>query len=175
MLSRDVCEEHPWETPQDAIVHLLVDAAGEPSRCAAVLFVDGRIIYTDGAPSKAITNRLAKRADSQIMALESLAIGLGLCTFASELQGRKVVVYSDNTGAEAAVRQGSAKSWDHCEIVHDIWSLALMNRTFIWVERVCSKENLSDCPSRLDYELLQQLGAEWRAPVMVQSFVDGFS
>ena len=86
MLSSDICEEHPWEVPTDALAHLLVDAAGEPSRCAAVLFIDGRCIYTDGPPSQAILGRLEKRADSQIMALESLAIGLGLSTFASELQ-----------------------------------------------------------------------------------------
>ena len=86
VLSRDICEEHPWEVPTDALAHLLVDARGEPSRCAAVLFIDGRCLYTDGPPSQSIKERLAKRSDSQIMALESLAIGLGLSTFASELQ-----------------------------------------------------------------------------------------
>ena len=34
------------------------------------------------------------------MTLEILAISVGLSTFAEELAGRKVIVFSDNTGAE---------------------------------------------------------------------------
>ena len=37
------------------------------------------------------------------MSLEIMAIAVGLSTFAEELKGRKVVVYSDNTGAEVCV------------------------------------------------------------------------
>ena len=44
--------------------------------------------------------KLLARRDSQIVALEAIAIALGLSTFSEELRGRKVVLYSDNTGAE---------------------------------------------------------------------------
>ena len=54
------------------------------------------------------------------MTLEILAIALGLSTFASEVRGRNVVVFSDNTGAEAASRRGSASSFDHCKLIHEI-------------------------------------------------------
>jgi len=69
-------------------------------RCAAVLFLDGRCYYTDGLPSQTVLAKLMARRDSQIMALEAIAIALGLSTFAADLRGRKVVLYSDNTGAE---------------------------------------------------------------------------
>ena len=29
-------------------------------------------------------------------------------------------MYSDNKGAEAATRKGAAKSWDHCQMIHEI-------------------------------------------------------
>ena len=128
-------------------------------RCAAVLFVNGQVHYTDGQPSAALMNKLQSRDDNQIMSLEAcrghltlharqvMAISVGLSTFADLLHDRKVVVFSDNTGAEAsravalalsgivrcgcvfeaAARKGSARSWDHCAMIHEIWSLV---RTF---------------------------------------------
>ena len=69
-------------------------------RCAAVLFSEGGCHYTDGKPSQAIVKKLHTRSDSQIMAMEALAIILGLSTFAKELHHRKVIVFSDNTAAE---------------------------------------------------------------------------
>ena len=137
-------------------------------RCAAVLFVNGQVHYTDGQPSAALLSKLQSRDDNQIMSLEAcraginwmsrrghltlharqvMAISVGLSTFADLLHDRKVVVFSDNTGAEAsravalalsgivrcgcvfeaAARKGSARSWDHCAMIHEIWSLV---RTF---------------------------------------------
>ena len=49
------------------------------------------------------------------MAWEMLSIALGISTFKELLRGRKVIVWGDNTGAEAACRKGSAKSWDHAQ------------------------------------------------------------
>ena len=91
-------------------------------RCAAVLFIDGKFHYTDGVPSKKIMEQFKARNDRldpvllsfgvaslctlcavrQITTLELLSISIGLSTFQSELQGRKVVVWSDNKGAEGA-------------------------------------------------------------------------
>ena len=41
-----------------------------------------------------------RRRDAQIMGLELLSITLGLQTFKELLHGSKVVIHSDNTGAE---------------------------------------------------------------------------
>ena len=69
-------------------------------RVAAVLCIDGQCHYTDGPPAAALVERFQSRRDNQITTLEILAISVGLCTFAERLKGRKVIVYSDNTGAE---------------------------------------------------------------------------
>ena len=62
------------------------------------------MIYTDGKPSDAIVRRLSVRKDNQIMALESIAIALGLSTFEDELKGCKVVVSIQTTRARKQPR-----------------------------------------------------------------------
>ena len=50
-LEQDIVETRFWKMCELPPVHLFVDAAGSPAHCAAVLFVDGRCLYTDGAPA----------------------------------------------------------------------------------------------------------------------------
>ena len=134
-----------------------------------------------------------RRADNQIMTLESMAISVGLSTFPAELCGRKVVVWSDNKGAlvrqltlspmvhfnpnvlvflQAASRNGRAKCVDHCGLIHEIWTHCFLNKTYLWIERVTSSENLSDLPSREDYRLLDELNFSWRAPMVATHWFD---
>ena len=211
----DICEQHEWAEPNQPPVHLFVDARGSPPRCAAVLIVDGECWYTDGVPSRAVMRRFLEREDNQIMGLEMVAIALGatppphlakhrgrharasiswagLLTFAAKLHKRKVIVYSDNTGAEArpyyvcdlwggrpaapwhgqaATRKGTAKCWDHCQIAHEVWTQALLNKFHLWIVRVPSDDNVADPPSREDYALMKELGAQWCKPLVVNLFV----
>ena len=144
-----------------------------------MLFIDGRFHYTDGVPSQAIMEQFSARNDRQITTLEILSISIGLSTFQSELKGRKVVVWSDNKGAEGTTRKGTAKAWDHCRLVHDIWSHALQNNTHIWVERVPSHDNISDSPTRDAYEIVENLRkfghGEWKSPVVASVYLEGES
>ena len=166
VLQMELTEERVWEMSNEPLLHLFVDARGVPPRCAAVLFFNGECLYTDGAPSQQVLDEFQQREDAQIMGLEILAIAVGLATFANELRGRKVVVWSDNTGAESASRKGTARSWDHAVMIHDIWSMALRNNTAVWIERVGSDDNLSDLPSRESYLLMGALHGQWRAPLL---------
>lgn len=171
VIELDIVEERFWEVSEAPVAHMFVDASGIESRCAAVLFIDGKCLYTDGVPRQQIMDQFLARRDRQITTLEILAISIGLSTFASELRSRKVVVWSDNTGAEAASRKGSAKAWDHCRLVHDIWEQALQNNSHIWVERVPSHDNISDSPSRCAYDLMRRLNASWRKPVVASMYL----
>ena len=162
-----------------------------------MLFIDGKFHYTDGIPSQAIMEQFNARNDRyglvccafasgccicplrQITTLEILSISIGLSTFQSELNGRKVVVWSDNKGAEGASRKGRAKAWDHCRLVHDIWAHALHNNIHIWVERVPSHDNLSDSPTRGAYEIAENLRGRshgaWKSPVVASVYLEGES
>ena len=54
--------------------------------------------------------------------------------------------------------RGSAKAFDHNQLIHDIWSLALESGIAIWIERVPSKYNVADSPSRHEWKILDDLG-----------------
>ena len=63
------------------------------------------------------------------MGLELLSVSLALGTFRKELEGRRVVLHSDNSGAEVAIRKGCARSHDHCQLVHAQWLALAQMRT----------------------------------------------
>ena len=83
------------------------------------------------------------------MGLELLAISLGLSSFDHLLRKRRVVVHSDNTGSEAASKKGTAKYWDHAQLVHAQWLHAAMSGVDMHVIRVATDDNIADLPSRM--------------------------
>ena len=58
---------------------------------------------------------------------------------------------------------------DHNLLTHAFWLAARRYQWQIWLERVESKLNLSDLPSRESYELLAKLGAT-RVPAAMPAF-----
>ena len=107
-LENDIIEEHRWAAPKTPPAYLFVDARGVPPRCAAILFIDNECFFTDAQPADSVVDRFQTRCDNQITSLEILAISVGLSTFATKLGGRRVIVYSDNVGAEVS----------HCFALH---------------------------------------------------------
>ena len=90
-------------------VHLFADARGHPARLAAVLLIDGEILYCDCEPPEVMLQALEARNDKQILGLELFALALGCSTFAERLVGRKVFLWSDNVGAEKGTAKGKAR------------------------------------------------------------------
>ena len=117
VLSFGLHEEVPYCPETRVIIHLFCDARGNPPRVAAILFADGHVLYTDMEPSASTLACFRSRKDNQIMGLELLAIALGLSTFSMILRGRRVRVWSDNTGNEASLRKGRARAFDHNALV----------------------------------------------------------
>ena len=99
------------------------------------------------APSECLSFFHA-RNDKQIMGLELLSITLGMCTFEHLIGGRRLVVHSDNSGSEWALRRGCAWRWDHAQLVHQQWLHALKMRLALHVVRVDTHDNIADLPSR---------------------------
>ena len=148
-----------WKQGDMPAAHMFCDARSTPPRAAAVLFIDGEILFAEYAPDAALMRNFKRRRDGQIMGLEVLAVALGLSSFEGRLAGRALEVFSDNSGAERSVARASARDWDHTALVHGIWSLAARMSLSMWVHRVPSKSNISDGPSREVYSLLHLLGA----------------
>ncbi len=74
------------------------------------------------------------------------------------------MVFSDNVGAEIASSEGTARAWDYARVVHCIWLHAATIRAQLWIVRVPSDDNISDLPSREEYELIEYLGAKFKRP-----------
>ena len=170
VLERKLCERMEWDTVQSEPVHLFCDASGNPAHLGAVLFVGDRCCFTEYAAPTEIVRSFRRRRDNQIMGLELLSISLGLCTFAELIRGRNVVVHSDNTGAEAAIRRGSAISMDHAQLVHEQWTHVAEQGLGIHVLRVGTHDNIADLPSRRALGMLRAAGAEQFAPVLQSEY-----
>lgn len=50
--------------------------------------------------------------------------------------------------SQVAFRRGSARSYDHAQLVHRQWLHAAVERLDIHVVRVATDDNLADLPSR---------------------------
>ena len=85
VLELDITEYSPLgERCERAACKLFVDAASTPPHCAAVLCIDGKVIYTDAAPSGAMIAQLVERRDKQITSLECYIASIciaPLCAF----------------------------------------------------------------------------------------------
>ena len=75
--------------------------------------------------------------------------------------------------------QGTARAFDHCTLVHALWKVFAEMEIGVWIERIPTKMNIADNPSRQiavtfcwcsflylcvhscreDYKVLEQLGA----------------
>ena len=69
------------------------------------------------------------------------------------------------SGAEDATSRGSARAWDHNQIIHEVWSICFEHKIDLWIERVASKYNIADSPSRGEHKIMAELGAEWHEPI----------
>jgi len=166
-----IAEVRAWGMPEAAVAHLFCDASGSPPHIAAVLHVDGQCFWTHMPIQEKTISMLEVRNDAQIMALELLSISLGLCTFTEKLANRKVVVHSDNKGAEGATRKGSAKHLDHAEIVHAQWLHATVNHMYLYIKRVPTDDNIADLPSRREFTILRDRGAIEVEPALSDEFL----
>ena len=58
-------------------------------------------------PPESVLSFFRARGDKQITSLEILAIALAISTFSEEIAGKRVVMYSDNRGAERSTQKGT--------------------------------------------------------------------
>ena len=65
----------------------------------------------------------------------------------------------------------SVRTWDHTCVIHSLWLFAAQLKCRLQVERVPTKANIADAPSRQDYSLLRSLGAQEVKATFHQSFL----
>ena len=153
---------------------LFCDARSSPPRLAAVL-VDkqGCCSFTDWQPDASLLGIYAQESagDKNILILELLAIILSLSTFSHVLSTNNVKIWTDNVGGEGALRKGASRKGTANMAIHNVWTFAARQQIGIWVDRVPTKQNIADGPSREDYStLVDVMGADWVEPKFSEEF-----
>ena len=96
--------------------------------------------------------------------LETLACPLALYTWSSKLRRKRVLLFVDNDSAASCLVRGYSPKQDSCSLVGQFWLAASETETEIYIDRVESKSNIADGPSRLSFELLHSLGSSLSQP-----------
>ena len=149
-------------------VILYTDASDVPERdprqvLGAVLIDQDTILHTYWAVSPTIINRWIQKKN-HMSQLELLAAPLALATWRDRLSRRDVLLFIDNEGACANLVKGFSPQADSSAIVGQFWLMACSLELNVYVDRVESKSNPSDGPSRLECSTLISMGSKWTAP-----------
>ena len=96
--------------------------------------------------------------------LELLAAPFGLSTWRDVCTNRSIILFVDNDSASANLVRGYSPKSESSTIVGEFWLLAAALRASVYIERVESKSNIADGPSRLDFSIIQKLGGIWTEP-----------
>ena len=83
---------------------------------------------------------------------------LALRQWGGTLEGRRLILFVDNEPARAALVKGTTTAAASARIVNDFWALAARLSIYLWVERVASKSNPADDPSRNEWAWLKAKG-----------------
>ena len=96
--------------------------------------------------------------------LELLAGPLALATWPAVLRDTKLFHFVDNDSAAACLVKGYSPQVDSSPLVGDYWLKAAAAGLDVYIDRVESKSNLADGPSRLDYQMVHSLGGKYVPP-----------
>ena len=130
---------------------------------AVLIFPGGKMLFTHcQVPDEVVKQWLPKK--QMIGQVELFAGAVALATWATELAEQAIIHFIDNDSSLAALVKGYSPKQDSARIVGDYWLLAAKHRLFIYADRVESKSNISDGPSRRDESLMRALGASFSPP-----------
>ena len=124
---------------------------------------DSALEFSSWAVPQQILDKWLSRSN-HMGQLELLAAPFALATWAARLRNRSVLMFIDNNSAAANLVKGYSPQTDSAAIVGEFWLEAAQIRTSVYIERVESKSNIADGPSRLDYSILKFLGGSWQQP-----------
>ena len=89
---------------------------------------------------------------------ELLPAAMALSIWGPKLIGRKLILFVDNDGARGSLIKGVSTSRPSARIVNWFWHTAAENELYVWVDRVPSKSNPADAPSRGSFAWLLEQG-----------------
>jgi len=103
----------------------------------------------------------------QVHLVELFAGPLALDSFSDTMHDRFVIHFNDNSAALGALVKGYSRVHDNVRIVCDYWLRAASRKLFMYCDRVESKSNISDDPSRLnEHGTMEKMGATFVPPCL---------
>ena len=141
----------PGRTPQRLVGSVLYDP------------IDNALLYSSWAVSQALVDRWIPKK-TFMNQLELLAAPVAFTTWQDRLTNRSILLWVDNDGAASSLVKGYSPKGDSAEIVGEFWILVASMKSHVYIDRVESKSNIADGPSRDDYSLLRALHGTWCSP-----------
>ena len=96
--------------------------------------------------------------------LELLAAPFACTTWQSRLQNRAFILFIDNDSAASNLVKGYSSKTDSTAIVGTFWLQVADLRCHVYIDRVESKSNPADGPSRNDFQFVQSVGGRYTPP-----------
>ena len=145
------------------------ELARDPPYCvgAVLILPGGQILYTSASvPQEVVCTWLPR--EQQIYLVELFAGPLALATFHKFLSDMDVIHFVDNNPALGALVKGYSNKSDAIRVVADYWLRAAAQKLSPYIDRVESKSNVSDEPSRPDVTqcLMRDLKARFVPPAL---------
>ena len=78
--------------------------------------------------------------------------------------------YGATIGSEMALRRGSARSYDHAQMVHAQWTFIAKAGIAVHVQRIATDDNIADLPSRGDLRWIASRGVIEVEPKLAEVF-----
>ena len=148
------------------VIHVFTDGAKENSDDDSSAFVGiGAVLVThQGTPIEAfglsIPDDLAKKVGTHIHQFEILPVLLACIAFDKRLEDMAVMFHIDNSAAQSALINAGSRNADSRSIVYAYLAIEQKLRFRPWFARVGSHSNVSDGPSRQDFQWLKEKGVK---------------
>lgn len=167
-------ERHFSLRKKESPMLLYTDASDVPGRpegqyiLGAVLIdphQDYSIRYTYWVVPPSIVQKWITKA-TYMNQLEILAGPLALQTWSKQLATKQIIHFVDNDAAASSLVKGYSQKSDSCALTGSYWILAAKLALESYIDRVESKSNLADGPSRLNFDTMASLQASFTEPII---------
>ena len=157
-----------WSETSDARRHIRSwsDASGMDRIIAVIVKADSAWYWTRLQVPLSWMESLIPRGDNHIGALELIAPVLALGTWPQLFVDSLWSAFIDNEGALGALLKGTCLAADMNEIVGRLWLNLDLQQCDLFVQRVESKANVADGPTRHFLGDVEKLGAVYSSPVL---------
>jgi hypothetical protein len=152
-------------------VILYTDGAveGKLTTCGGIIFVPGEVPEFFGmeVPGEWTDSWAGLGIKHAVAQAEAYPVLVAKLTWRKKLQGRNVLLFTDNEGIKAALIKGFSGNYATMDLLNAIGAADAASDVVQWVARVPSKSNPADLPSRLEFAAAKdQFGAVEISPVL---------